>query len=378
MRISIAMATYNGERYVREQLESLGAQTRMPDELVVRDDGSTDGTVEILRAFARAAPFPVRVYPGECNLGYTRNFLEAARLCTGDWIAFCDQDDVWLPEKLATIERYATTERCAAGGGTLLIVHSAETVDRNLTPTRVRYPDFRRRGVYGQFQLPTWWIVEGFVMAFRADLMSILPDEEQQRPAALPPMPRGHDAAICRLARILGDVVVLPDRLALHRWHGASLTTGGLADDVRGIRRSRNLFRRLRKLLSASGADLHLQQSRDAASQAQIYRYLGERQNREDWRRKLLLAETHYSAFSEWMATRARLCEEPSFWRRLGHLLRLAGGYARFSGSSLIGIRACAKAISLDVIVVLTGPDRFSRAPVDETVAAGRDRSPDR
>ena len=179
MRISIAMATYNGERYVREQLESLSAQTRLPDELVVTDDGSTDGTLEILRAFARAAPFPVRVYPGERNLGYTRNFLKAARLCTGDWIAFCDQDDVWLPEKLATIERYA------ASGGTLLIVHSAESVDRTLTPTGVRYPDFRRRGVYGQFQLPTWWIVEGFVMAFRADLMSIRNDSCQRIPRAI-------------------------------------------------------------------------------------------------------------------------------------------------------------------------------------------------
>jgi rhamnosyltransferase len=372
MRISVAMATYNGEAYLREQLESLSAQTRLPDELVVTDDGSVDRTLEILRDFAHRAPFPVRVYPCERNLGYTRNFLKAARLCTGDWIAFCDQDDVWLPAKIATVERYASKR------GVLLIVHSAESVDKTLTPTGTRYPDFPRYGVYRQLQLPTWWIVEGFVMAFRADLMLVLPDQDGERFYGLPSMPRGHDAAICRLARILGDVVVLPDRLALHRWHGASITTGGLPDDIRGIRRSRTLLRRVKKALAALGPEPCVQGSRDALNQAKIYRYLAERQSSEDWRRKLLLAGAHYTAFSKWMANRARLYQEPRFRRRLRSLFRLAPGYFRFNGYSLIGIRACAKAVSLDVVVVLIGIDRLAEAPIDEAVAARRDRSSDR
>jgi len=368
MKISIAMATYNGERFIREQLESLSAQTRLPDELIVADDGSTDRTLEILRDFARDAPFPVRIHPSERNLGYTRNFLRAARSCTGDWIAFCDQDDVWLPEKLAAVER------SSAEPGVLLIVHSAEIVDKSLIPTGVRYPDFRRRKIHGQFQLPTWWIVEGFVMAFRADLVSALPDQDWERSDAVASMPRGHDAAICRLARILGDVLVLPDRLALHRFHDASLTNGPRPGDILGIRRSRRLFRRVKYVLSAFGANLYLQHSRDAAIQAKIYRYVGQRHDNADWRRKLLLAESHYMAFSEWMAERARLYGEPRFWRRVGRLVRLARGYFRFSGRSLIGLHACFKAMFLDGLVTIAGFDRLSETPLEEAAAVHRDR----
>ncbi|HEY1889180.1 MAG TPA: glycosyltransferase family 2 protein [Steroidobacteraceae bacterium] len=372
MKISVAMATYNGEHFIREQLESLGAQTRLPDELVVSDDGSTDRTLEILGDFARGAPFPVRIHPNESNVGYTRNFLRAARACTGDWVAFCDQDDIWLPKKLAIMERNSV------GRDVLLMVHSAEIVDESLTPTGVRYPDFRRRNVYDGSQLPTWWIVEGFVMAFRADLIRALPDQEYERLDGMPAMPRGHDAAISRLARILGQVVVLPDRLALHRFHGAALTSGLLPNDIRGIRTSRKLFRRVRNVLSAFGADFYVQQAGDAANQAKIYRYLGEKQDRDEWRRKLHLAEAHYMAFSAWVAGRARLYREPRFRRRVVQLLRLARGYLRFNGTSLIGLHACSKAIFLDGLVAIIGVDRLSKVPLDEAAAVCRDRSSQR
>lgn len=104
--ISIAMCTYNGEKYLQQQLESIASQTRLPDELVICDDRSTDKTTEIIRNFADAAPFPVRFNLNPVNLGgaakgITRNFEQASSLCTGDLIAFCDQDDVWMPQKLA-------------------------------------------------------------------------------------------------------------------------------------------------------------------------------------------------------------------------------------------------------------------------------------
>ena len=98
------MATYNGAAFLAEQLESLARQTRLPDELVVTDDCSTDETLELLLAFARTAPFPVRVHQNHDNLGFTRNFEAALSLCTGDIIFLSDQDDVWLPEKISTVE----------------------------------------------------------------------------------------------------------------------------------------------------------------------------------------------------------------------------------------------------------------------------------
>ena len=95
--VSVVMATYNGAAFIDEQLRSLAAQTVLPSELVVSDDGSTDGTLVHVERFAEVAPFPVLVLRNTEPLGYGENFLRAARLATGDCIALCDQDDVWLP-----------------------------------------------------------------------------------------------------------------------------------------------------------------------------------------------------------------------------------------------------------------------------------------
>lgn len=103
MRISIAMTTYNGAKYLQEQLDSFSYQSRQPDELVACDDGSTDATLEILEDFRQQAPFDVRIYCNAVNLGYTKNFEKALSLCTGDVIFLSDQDDVWFCEKIETM-----------------------------------------------------------------------------------------------------------------------------------------------------------------------------------------------------------------------------------------------------------------------------------
>jgi glycosyltransferase involved in cell wall biosynthesis len=100
------MATFDGETYLPEMLDSLAAQTRPPDELVVRDDGSSDATVRIVEDFAGRAPFEVRVLRGE-HLGYAQNFVAASRECSGDLIFFADQDDSWRSGKLETVARAA-------------------------------------------------------------------------------------------------------------------------------------------------------------------------------------------------------------------------------------------------------------------------------
>src|SRR5579863_2954193 len=100
LNISVAMCTYNGGRYLTEQLESIGAQSRLPGELVVCDDHSTDDSIGILRQFQADAPFPVRIIQNALRLGSTRNFDQAIGLCRGEFIALSDQDDRWLPGKL--------------------------------------------------------------------------------------------------------------------------------------------------------------------------------------------------------------------------------------------------------------------------------------
>lgn len=100
LRVSVAMCTYNGGRYLKDQLESIEKQTRRPCELVVCDDHSTDDSIAILKQFQADAPFPVLVIQNALRLGSTRNFDQAIGLCRGEFIALCDQDDHWLPQKL--------------------------------------------------------------------------------------------------------------------------------------------------------------------------------------------------------------------------------------------------------------------------------------
>ncbi|MDO4574094.1 MAG: glycosyltransferase family 2 protein [Planctomycetia bacterium] len=101
LTLSIAICTYNGAKFLREQLDSLASQTRLPDEVVVGDDGSTDATLDLLADWAKTVPFPVRVERNAENGGFVRNFENTMRRCTGDVIFPSDQDDVWYPEKLA-------------------------------------------------------------------------------------------------------------------------------------------------------------------------------------------------------------------------------------------------------------------------------------
>lgn len=107
MKISIAMATYNGADYLQEQLDSFLAQTRRPDEFVVVDDCSSDDTLKILEEFSKCAPFEVRIYRNEVNLGYAQNFGRVLSFCTGDLIFLSDQDDIWFKEKIEKIYHFA-------------------------------------------------------------------------------------------------------------------------------------------------------------------------------------------------------------------------------------------------------------------------------
>ena len=103
MTTSVAMCTYNGARYIEEQLRSIINQTVPVGEIVVCDDGSKDETVDIIKNIALTTSIPIRIYINDVNLGCTKNFYKAMSLCEGDIIFLSDQDDVWLSHKVETI-----------------------------------------------------------------------------------------------------------------------------------------------------------------------------------------------------------------------------------------------------------------------------------
>lgn len=104
--ISVALCTYNGEKYLPYQLESIASQTQAIDELVVFDDGSSDKSIEILQAFKQKVPFDVHIHQNEKNVGSSKNFELCVQACQGDLIFLSDQDDLWLPHKVETLVRY--------------------------------------------------------------------------------------------------------------------------------------------------------------------------------------------------------------------------------------------------------------------------------
>lgn len=163
--ISVALTTCNGQRFLLDQLESIANQTHLPDEVVIADDLSTDGTVSIIRRFSVGAPFPVKLRSNPARLGWARNFVQVAERCSGDLIAFCDQDDVWLPNKL---------ERCLAefsASDIYLVYHDALTVDAQLVP----YGHLRRLPLRSQeataLDLQPFRNPYGFSLIFRQRLL---------------------------------------------------------------------------------------------------------------------------------------------------------------------------------------------------------------
>lgn len=214
--ISIAMATYNGARFLEAQLESLAAQTLTPFELVASDDRSSDATVAILKDFAARAPFPVHVHVNETRLGYRRNFRSAAQRCTGALISFCDQDDVWLPENLATVAAPFADPKI------LLVYHNVRLMDgEGALMGRLCDPE-QERTKLRQTPLPPIHFSFGLTQTFRAELRAYddLWDESRDH---LEDEILAHDQWYIFLALALGEVRFLDDELIRYRQHGANI-----------------------------------------------------------------------------------------------------------------------------------------------------------
>lgn len=109
--VSVVMCTYNGEKFLREQLDSIVQQSYPIHELLIQDDQSTDRTTEIIKEYQARYPF-IRLHINEKNLGFNANFHTALCSATGDFISISDQDDVWHPDKLKEMWHVSETKPC--------------------------------------------------------------------------------------------------------------------------------------------------------------------------------------------------------------------------------------------------------------------------
>jgi glycosyl transferase family 2 len=265
MRISVAMCTYNGAKFLPAQLQSIITQSRPPDEIVICDDRSTDDTQNILEKFASESPVPIKLHINDQNLGSVKNFERAISLCTGDVIALSDQDDVWRNDKLQLFETVLNNSPSAG-----IVFSDAAIVDQDLKPLNRRMWDevgfdaHKRKLVRTGRALEvliTGWTVTGATMAFRSRFVKL----------SLP-IPEGiamiHDGWIALTIAAVADVVALDEPLIQYRQH-AQQQIGAPArkeadPEQRGVQaafRRRNSSGDLHKILETLEARLMAQTS---------------------------------------------------------------------------------------------------------------------
>jgi glycosyltransferase involved in cell wall biosynthesis len=213
LSISIALCTYNGESFLWDQLNSFLNQTRLPDEVVICDDGSKDKTLKILEEFAAKAPFLIRIHQNVENLGWSKNFEKAITLCSGDLIALSDQDDEWLPDKLKKVEDIFKGKRTTG-----YISHNSALVGEQLEPLGTSLWD--RFGYRQETQIykPGEFIylvlnnkpVFGHSVIFNSQLKKYL----------LPVPENCHvDWWIAVIGNMIMDAVLIPEPLSKYRQH---------------------------------------------------------------------------------------------------------------------------------------------------------------
>jgi glycosyltransferase involved in cell wall biosynthesis len=217
LSFSVCMCTYNGEKYLASQLESIVAQKRLPDELIVCDDGSKDSTLTVLDGFAARAPFPFRIYRNSKNTGVTRNFEQAVGLAQGHIIVTADQDDIWYSNKLAQLEKEFenTSSVGLAFSDAELVDGEGQQLGRRLWRS-VKFPASRVRAVEQGNAFATLLrrsAVTGAAMAFRAE----------HRDLILPIPPEWfHDEWIALLVSAVARLKPVAEPLMAYRLHGGN------------------------------------------------------------------------------------------------------------------------------------------------------------
>lgn len=212
---SVVLATCQGEPFISEQLESILAQLGPDDEVVISDDASTDGTLE---AIARRRDPRIRVLTHDTRVGYVANFQRAIAASRGDPIYFSDQDDVWLPNKVATLETALRSSRCVAS--------DAVVVDDQLRVLHRSYFEWHGTSRFSRLSIYLRPPIVGATMACsREYLRTLLPF-----PGGVP-----HDFWLTFNAAYDGTLAVLPMPLILYRRHTNALSVSA-TNRRRGLR----------------------------------------------------------------------------------------------------------------------------------------------
>lgn len=243
LRLSVAMCTYDGAPFLEEQLASIEQQVRLPDEVVVSDDGSRDATFDMVERFANRVPFRVELQRNPERLGSAKNFEQTMRRCTGDVIVLSDHDDVWHPTRLeVTQEAFTATPDL---GGLFSDAVLIDEQSRSLGPwlwdglgfSPAMRAQFSNGGAISI--LSSVNVVTGATLALRADLRELVL-----------PVPPGwvHDYWLALLIASVAELRMVPEPLVNYRLHDhQQIGVPGAQSLWYHVRRKSQLVRRMRK-----------------------------------------------------------------------------------------------------------------------------------
>ena len=241
VKIEVLLATYNGERFLREQIESILTQDYDNLHVLARDDGSNDGTVPLLKEYAKQYPSRFRVMPISSGAGSAKsNFLRLMKASTADYVCFSDQDDVWLPDKVSkTMQAMASLESKWGTNLPLLVFTDLQIVDDQLRPVHESFWAHEKIKADRINHLPSLLVqnvVTGCTALLNRRLLEIS--------LTMPVEAVMHDHWMALLACVMGKTAVVRDQTVLYRQHdrnvlGAGNRTRTLKDLIRRIRRSK-------------------------------------------------------------------------------------------------------------------------------------------
>lgn len=216
--VSIVMATYNGARYIDEQFKSLVGQTFKPLEIIISDDASNDETVDKVYELSREVnDIGIKIIRNASPLGFRDNFLRASMDAQGDFIAFCDQDDIWDKTKLEKCSNYFYDDNIA------MITHAAYTIDEKSTRIGSFNQGIESTCVRPPLCYDPWMTFYGFSIVFRRDLLNIADIHNRFIDYIVPAWPIAHDRWIMFLAQMVGSTVEISDKLVGYRQHPNNL-----------------------------------------------------------------------------------------------------------------------------------------------------------
>ena len=331
------MATYNGAQYISEQLQSLADQSQLPFELVIGDDGSSDSTLDIIKDFRAHAPFPVHIHQNETNLGFARNFLATAKRCKGDWIAFCDQDDFWLPGKLTE-----AVEAIEGMPNPSMVLQNAWICDDTLSSLNRKFPDRLPTGPHDRSRQYGFWVWIGCLQTVHRDIIGLWDECSLPRNYFPNHAEISHDKWTCMIANALGGIAVVGNPTALYRRHETALT---------GDYNRKSVRERMVEARGVSGD--HYEFLADVATDyADYMKCLAERTDKPAWASAFRDNAQQFRDLSEIQCLRGRLYAGPRFRERLTTYIQIAGmgGYLGQPFHAM-GMRSAAK----DIIRVVAG-----------------------